>query len=204
MASGTLDLDAIVDGQKFGGRSLVFFATAMLALIGDGYNLSVMGFIFPELSKLWGLTPGQFVPASQSAYIIGMFFGAPLLGFLGDRYGRKRVAIGGLIGFGLFILATMAVGSVPQLVVVLFLTGLGLGGMIPNVIALVAEIAPRRVRGRVLVVITMGMVIGIALPGVISATLVPRFGWRVLLLIGGLLPIAVAGVGAGGVVDGGQ
>ena len=193
--AAVLDLNDVVDGQKFGLRSFLFFATAMLALISDGYNLSVMGFIFPELGKEWGLTPGQFVPASQSAYIIGMFFGAPLLGFLGDRYGRKRVAIGGLIGFGLCILATMTVGSVPQLVALLFLTGLGLGGVIPNVIALVAEIAPRRVRGRVLVIIAMGMVIGIALPGLITATLAPRFGWRVLLVVGGLLPIGVALLG---------
>lgn len=186
-----LDLNDVVDGQMLGRRAFLFLAVAMLVLIGDGFNLSVMGYIVPELVKQWDLPAIRFVPA-LSANIIGMFFGAPLLGFLGDRYGRKRVIVGGLIWFGLTILATTAAHSVTQLALLLFLTGLGLGGVIPNIIALVSEVTPKRIRGRLLVLVSMGVVLGIALPGVITATLVPRFGWRVLLVVGGLLPIGVA------------
>ena len=194
-AAAVLDLNDVIDGQTLGRGSVVFLAIATLALISDGFNLSVMGFIVPELVKQWQLSAVAFVPA-LSANIIGMFFGAPILGFLGDRHGRKRVIVGGLMGFGLCILATMAAHTVLHLVILLFLTGLGLGGVIPNVTALVAEATPKRMRGRLLVLVAMGVVIGIALPGVISATLVPHFGWRVLLLIGGLLPITVALIGA--------
>lgn len=193
--AAVLDLNDVVDGQKLGRGAVLFLVAAMLALIGDGYNLSVMGYIFPELGKLWRLPPVNFVPASQSAYIIGMFFGAPLLGFFGDRHGRKRVIVFGLLGLGLSILSIAAVGSVRQLAVLLFFAGLTLGGVIPNVAALVAEVTPRRVRGRMLVIVTMGMVIGIALPGLVTAALGARSDWHLLLFIGGVLPIAVAAAG---------
>jgi MFS transporter, AAHS family, 4-hydroxybenzoate transporter len=89
-------------------------------------------------------------------------------------------------------LCTVSATSLHQLAVWRFLTGLGLGGVIPNVIALVAELTPKRLRGKSVVVVTMGVAAGIALPGLVAASLVPRFGWPVLLLAGGILPLAVA------------
>ena len=111
---------------------------------------------------------------------------------LGDRYGRKRLIICGLGVIGLFTLLTMAARSTTDLVLLRFVTGIGLGGVIPNVGALVAEVSPKRIRGRLLVIVTLGVPIGIALPGLVAATLVPQFGWRAIMLVGGLLPLLVA------------
>ena len=86
----------------------------------------------------------------------------------------------------------MAATSVPMLAGQLFLTGLTLGGVIPNVIALVAELTPQRIRGRLLVLVSMGIVLGIAIPGLVTATLAPAHGWRVILLVGGLLALGIA------------
>ena len=189
--SGVLDLNDIVDGQRMRGWTILLVAVAMLILISDGFDLAAMGYVAPELVKSWHIQPARLVPAF-SAGIIGMMIGGPLFGVLGDRYGRKRLIIAGLCAIGAFTLATMAVRSITDLVVLRFLTGLGLGGVIPNVVALVAEVSPRRIRGRLLVIISLGVAIGIALPGLVAATLVAQFGWRVLLLVGGVLPLAVA------------
>jgi AAHS family 4-hydroxybenzoate transporter-like MFS transporter len=187
----TLDINEIVDGQKMGPALLTLYAVALLTLLSDGFDLAAMGYLAPELVKEWGLSPAGMVPAF-SAGIIGMMIGGPVLGILGDKHGRKRVIIGGLIGIGVTTLATMAARSVADLVVLRFLTGIMLGGVLPNTIALVAEVTPRFRRGKVLIAIGLGIVIGIALPGLVSAWLIPLFGWRALLLVGGLLPIIVA------------
>lgn len=185
------DLDEIVDGQRIGRRTVVFLLVLMLALISDGFDLAAMGYIAPELVREWHVSPADLVPAF-SAGIIGMMVGAPLLGFLGDRFGRKRTIVWGLVAIGLTTLATMLATSISHFIVFRFLTGIGIGGVIPNVAALVAETTPRRVRGRFIVIVTMGMPLGIALPGLVAAVLVPRFGWSSILLVGGLLPLAVA------------
>ena len=190
-SGGVLDLDAIVDGRRFDRGFAAFVIVATLVLVSDGFDLAAMGYLAPELAKRWSLPPGAFVPAF-SAGIVGMMIGGPLLGFLGDRYGRKRLIVAGLFTIGLFTLLTMAVRSTSDLVMLRFVTGVGLGGVIPNVGALVAELSPRRVRGRLLVIVTLGVPLGIALPGLVAATLVPAFGWRAILLVGGLLPLLIA------------
>lgn len=189
--ASVLDLNEVVDGQKLGRASLAFFTVAMLTFISDGFDLAAMGYIAPELTREWHIAPARLVPAFSAA-IIGMMIGGPVMGFLGDRYGRKRVIFGGLCAIGLTTLVTMATHGIADLVLLRFLTGLGLGGVIPNVVALVAEVVPRRVRGRLIIVVSLGIVIGIAMPGFVAAALVPRFGWRVLLLVGGVLPLLVA------------
>ncbi|HVR89701.1 MAG TPA: MFS transporter [Novosphingobium sp.] len=191
MPLGTLDLDAAIDGQQLGRRNAPLIGIAMLILLCDGFDLAAMGYIVPELVKGWQLEPVRFVSAF-SAGIIGMMIGGPLLGLLGDRLGRRRVILLGLCAIGLATLATMAAQTVAHLVILRFLTGIGLGGVIPNVAALIAELSPKRVRGRMLVIVTLGMPLGIALPGLVAGLLVPRFGWQGILLVGGLLPLIVA------------
>lgn len=176
---------------RFDARTILLLVVATLALVSDGYDLSAMGYVAPELVRAWGLTPGAFVPAFSAA-IIGMMIGGPLMGALGDRYGRKRLILWGLALIGIVTLATAAVRSPIELVGLRFVTGLGLGGVIPNVGALVAEMVPRRARGRVLVIVTMGVPLGIALPGLVASTLVPSWGWRALLIVGGVLPLLIA------------
>ena len=191
MNGAALELDRLVDEQRVGLATILLVAVATMVLVSDGFDLAAMGYVAPELARHWGLAPGAFVPAF-SAGIVGMMIGGPLMGFLGDRYGRKRLIVGGLLAIGIFTLLTMAVRSTTDLVVLRFLTGIGLGGVFPNVGALVAELGPRRIRGRLLVIVTLGVPIGIALPGAAAAMLVPRFGWQAILLVGGLLPLLVA------------
>ncbi len=186
-----LDLDDLIDGQRLDLKLVVILIVAMLTLISDEFDLSAMGYVAPDLAKLWHVAPACSVPAF-SAGIIGLFVGAPLLGWAGDRFGRKRIVVAGLVGIGLVTLATTAVTGTGELVALRLLTGIGLGGVIPNVVALIAEIVPRRVRGRMVVLVALGVVIGIGLPGVAAATLVPAFGWRALLVVGGALPLLFA------------
>jgi MFS transporter, AAHS family, 4-hydroxybenzoate transporter len=186
-----MDVNELIDGQAIQRSSIVFLVVATLAMIGDGFDLAVVGYVVPELVKQWGIAPKAFTVA-LTAGVIGLFIGGPLLGYVGDRIGRKKAIIIGLCIYGLLTLATAMVSSLNQLVVLRFLTGIGLGGMIPNVLALAAEVAPKRLRGRFAVIVLFGVPAGLALPGLVAAALVPQYGWPVLLLLGGLLPLAIA------------
>ena len=187
----SMDLHEVLDGQKVQRSSIIFLVITILAMISDGFDIAAMGLVAPELVKQWHVSSKDLVPAF-SAGVFGLFLGAPLLGYLGDRLGRKTSLLIGLCSFGLFTLCTMAATSLDQFVVLRFLTGLGLGGMIPNAIALTAEIAPKRFRGMFVIIINFGVPAGMALPGFVAALLVPHYGWQVLMLVGGALPLAVA------------
>ena len=185
-----MDLDELIDGQKVQASVIIFLGLAILSVVADGFNIAVMGVVAPELTRDWHISPHALLPL-QLAGVAGLLIGAPSLGGLGDRIGRKRVIASALLAFGALSLVSMAARNPSQLVLLRFLTGIGLGGLIPNVIALTAEVAPRRLRGMFIIIVNFGVPAGFALPGLVSASLVPVYGWPVLFLVGGLLSLGI-------------
>ncbi len=61
----------------------------------------------------------------------------------------------------------------------------------PNAITLTSEYSPDRRRGTLLTLMFCGFSLGSALGGVVTAYLVDHYGWRGVLAIGGLLPMAL-------------
>jgi AAHS family 4-hydroxybenzoate transporter-like MFS transporter len=161
-----------------------------LALI-DGYDIAAIAFAAPYLVKAWNLQPGALGPV-LSASLVGILFGSALFGWVGDRYGRKAALIGSNLLFGIFTLAASYTGNLNQMFWLRLLAGLGIGGVIPNVVAINAESAPRKLRAT-LAIIAVGFVpIGGAIPGLVAAAWVPAYGWPILFLIGGIVPIVIA------------
>jgi MFS transporter, AAHS family, 4-hydroxybenzoate transporter len=189
--AAAVDLNDLIDGQKVQKSSIIFLAISTLAMAADGFDLSAIGFVVPELVKDWAITPAQMAPA-LTAGIIGLLCGAPLFGYFGDRLGRKKAIVVSLLMYGLLTIVTTAATSLNQFVVLRFLTGIGMGGMIPNILALTAEMAPKRLRGMFTVIVLFGVPAGIAAPGWVTALLVPHYGWPVILWLGGLLPVIIA------------
>jgi AAHS family 4-hydroxybenzoate transporter-like MFS transporter len=111
---------------------------------------------------------------------------------VGDRFGRKAALVGANLWFGVFTLIAAFSTNLGQLFWLRLLAGLGIGGIIPNVVAINVESAPRKLRAT-LALIAVGCVpIGGAIPGFVAAVLVPQYGWPILFLIGGVVPIAIA------------
>jgi len=72
------------------------------------------------------------------------------------------------------------------------ITGIGLGAAMPNTVTLMTEYAPTSKRNRLSTLMFCGFSLGSALSAFVASLLIPAFGWRSLLLLGGLLPTALA------------
>jgi MFS transporter, AAHS family, 4-hydroxybenzoate transporter len=190
--ANTVYVDELVDRQKLTGRNYFVLSLLLLALICDGFDLQLVAVAAPWLTEAWKVKPADLVGPVQSANLFGMMLGAIVLGNLGDRLGRKRIVVGGVLLFGVATLACVATSSVMQLGTVRFLTGIGLGGVLPNVIALTAEATPRRRRAMLTSAVIIGMSLGSGLPGVIAAKLAPVHGWQALFIVGGVAPLVIA------------
>ena len=186
----SLDIDSLIDGQRLGASALFVAILAFFVLVCDGFDLAALGYVAPQLLNEWHLPAERMVPA-YSTGIIGLMVGGPLVGALGDRFGRRPMMLGCLATMGLSTLVATAARDVPQLAALRLLTGVALGGALPIAGSLIAEVCPARHRGRLLTLVLTGPAIGIALSGMITAALVPRFGWRSLLVSGGLLPLGL-------------
>ncbi len=189
--SQVVQIDDLVDEQRIGRFNVGVLIWSFLAMFADGYDIGALSFAQPALERLWHVPKIAFGPAS-SASLFGILLGAPLLGFMGDRYGRKAAIILGSVIYGVTSIAVVGTHNIDQVIALRFITGIGLGGLMPNTIALNSELAPKRLRATLITLMFVGITLGSSAPGLIAYGLMPRYGWRVLFLIGGLVPLAVA------------
>ena len=124
--------------------------------------------------------------------VFGLMVGSIIFGWLGDRIGRKKTIILGCWLFGGFTLASIWAPSVSVLMWLRFLAGVGLYAAVPNAIVLVSEFAPRRLRATWVVLMFTGFTIGAVMAGLAAASLIPRFGWQAMFVIGGVLPFVIS------------
>jgi AAHS family 4-hydroxybenzoate transporter-like MFS transporter len=189
-SSAQLNVDELVDGQKFRRFNLNLLIWSFLAMFADGFEISALGIAAPHMVRDWGVGAASMGPM-MGASLLGILVGAPLFGFLGDRYGRRLVILLGCFLFGITTLAVVVAENIEQITALRVLTGIGMGGLMPNAIALNSELSPRHLRAKLVILMFMGVTLGGAVPGFVGAWLVPAYGWKILFLIGGIFPLIV-------------
>ena len=129
-----------------------------------------------------------------AAGLVGLMVGAFAVGPLADRHGRKAMLTASMVVFGLASLASSLSGDLWTLTWLRFVTGVGLGGAMPTSITLASEYCPASRRASLVTLMFCGFTIGSALGGLIASQVIERYGWRPLLIGGGLAPLALAPV----------
>lgn len=189
--SGGGSVDVILDEAKIGRLMIAVWALCALVMLLDGYDLTVIGFLAPEMAKEFGfdkLSLGFVFSAGLGGVALGGFTG----GWIGDRYGRKLTLALACLLLGLATLSMLLTVTVAQLATCRFAVGYGLGLAMAAAVAISAEFAPKRIRNRVVALVSACGSVGAIAPGILTATLVPTHGWRLLAITGGLSPVLLA------------
>ena len=169
------------------GGALTIGLCLVVALL-EGLDLQSTGVAAPRMAGEFHLAVAQLGWAFGIG-ALGLLPGAAIGGRLADRIGRKRVLMSSVALFGLFSIATTQVWDLQSLLIVRFLTGLGLGAAMPNLIALCAEAAPPERRGVAVGAMYCGMPFGAALAAVIGIVSPGDALWRHIFYVGGLGPL---------------
>ncbi|UDM52504.1 aromatic acid/H+ symport family MFS transporter [Cupriavidus sp. MP-37] len=189
--AGVADVQALIDGQRFTGYQWRILVLCFLVVAVDGFDTAAIGYIAPALVQDWGIEKSALGPV-MSAALFGLAFGAIVAGPMADRIGRKKVLVLSVLFFGACSLATAFAPTLGWLTVLRFLTGLGLGAAMPNAVTLTAEFAPQRRRAVLVNTMFCGFPLGAAAGGFVAAAMIPHFGWHSVLLLGGIVPLALA------------
>ncbi|CCG87303.1 MFS transporter [Erwinia piriflorinigrans] len=187
-STATIDIRTLINQEALSRYQKRIIALSFAVVAMDGMDIALMGFIAPALKNAWGVTNHQ-LGAVISAALIGLALGAMFAGPLADRFGRRVIIIFSVFFFGLCTLATAFSQNLDQMMLLRFLTGLGLGAAMPNVGTLVAEYSPERKRAFIITVVFCGFTFGAASGGFAASWLIPNMGWHAVLVVGGILPL---------------
>jgi AAHS family 4-hydroxybenzoate transporter-like MFS transporter len=189
-SSASLDVKSFIDHRGITGRQWLLVLLCFLIVAADGIDVAIMGFLAPSIIQEWGISRAGF-GLVMSAAPVGLVIGALVAGPSSDRLGRKTVLLAAVLAFGICTVLTAFTQDVPQMVVMRFLTGIGLGAAMPNTTTLLAEYVPERRRSLLITVMFIGFGVGSAVVGFAAGWMIPHLGWRSVLLAGGALPLVL-------------
>jgi putative MFS transporter len=151
----------------------------------DAFDALSLAFVLPVLAPEWRLSSAQIGWLIAAGYL-GQFVGALVFGALAERFGRIRSAAGATALMSIMSLACAGAGSLPGLLALRFVQGIGVGGEMPVAAVYINELSRAQGRGRFFMLYEMIFPVGLMATGQIGALLVPALGWRIMFLLGGI------------------
>ncbi|SOZ40194.1 MFS transporter [Cupriavidus neocaledonicus] len=113
-----------------------------------------------------------------SAYALSYAAAAPLMGWLSDRAGRRKVLLAAMLLFAADSFALTLVPTLQAAMALRILGGLAAAATIPTVFALIAERIPPARQAGAMGGVMLGMTAGIAAGPAVSGLLAESWGWR--------------------------
>lgn len=179
-----INVEDFLNNRSFGRFHWLVFGLCAVVVILDGFDTAAIGYIAPSLISEWHIGKPDLAPV-LSAALFGLALGALAAGPLADQLGRKGVLVAAIAIMGVASLFASSSNSLTVLTIWRFITGLGLGAAMPNAVTLMSEYCPRNVRALVTNAMFCGFPLGASFGGFMAAWMIPNYGWRSVLALGG-------------------
>ena len=169
----------------------VVFVAAMFMNIMD---ITIVNVALPAIGRQFGVTEAS-LDAVATGYLVSLAVFIPAAGYLGDRFGAKRIL---LLAIGLFTAASVLCGladSLGELVAFRVLQGAGSGMMTPVGMAMLYRAFPPHERLRASSILTIPTAVAPALGPVLGGVLVTGLSWRWVFFVNLFIGIAAFAFG---------
>jgi EmrB/QacA subfamily drug resistance transporter len=166
----------------------VVFVSAMFMTIMD---ITIVNVALPTIGRDFHVAPTA-VDGIVIAYLVSLAVFIPASGWMGDRFGGKRVLLGAIVVFTLGSALCGLAQDMTQLVAFRIVQGAGGGMMAPVGMAMLYRVFPPAERVRAASILTLGTTIAPALGPVLGGLLVTSFSWRWVFFVN--VPLGIAAV----------
>lgn len=178
------------------GRAGRWWAVAALAIavLAFGLDTTVLITALPTLSAKLGATTSQlqWVMDAYTLALAGLLLPA---GVLGDRFGRRRLLMLGLLLFGVSSVVASQMTSADGLIALRAVMGAGAAAILPLSLSILPSLFSDRERPRAVAVLTAMAFLGLPLGPLVAGWLLTRYALGSIFLINApVVAIALLGV----------
>ncbi len=184
----TQDPRELIDRSPMSKWQISVITLCILLVSLDGFDVLSISFAAPGIAREWGIDrAGLGIVLSME--LIGMGFGAFILGQLADRIGRRPTILLSLVLMAVGMYLASIAGSVVILSIIRLFTGLGIGGILASVNAMAAEYSNARSRNLSVSLMAAGYPLGVIVGGSVATVLLANFDWRSVFLFGAIVTL---------------
>jgi len=172
---------------------LSVLVVGLLAIVIDNTVLNVALKTIADPAGGLGASQSQLEWAINSYTLVfaGLLF---TFGIVGDRIGRKRMLMIGLVLFGLGSLLSAYSHSPDQLIAARAVMGFGGAAVMPQTLSIISNVFEPQERARAIGIWAAAVGIGVAIGPVLGGALLAHFWWGSVFLIN--VPVTVLGAAA--------
>ncbi len=175
-------------------RRRAILAVLCLALLIVVIDNTILNTALPSLARsLHATTTGlQWITDAYTLTFAALLI---LAGALGDRYGRRRALLAGLVIFGLGSVGAGLAGSTGQLIAFRALMGVGGAFVMPATLSILNSVFPPQERAQAIAVWSAVAGVAIVLGPTVGGLLLDHFSWNAVFFINiPLVAVAVTAV----------
>jgi len=151
-------------------------------------DVLVISYTAPVIASSWDIS-FKALGVVFSSGVFGMAVGALLLAPYADKIGRKKIILLSTIIISIGILLTGFSKNIYHLILLRFLSGIGIGTMLASTVSLVSEYTPNRSRDFWVSFILAGYPLGAILAGYLSNYILKYYSWEDVYIAFGLISI---------------
>lgn len=180
----------VIDRGPVTAQQLLVVGLCMFFNMLDGFDITAMAIVATAVSNELELTADKLGWIFSFA-LAGMMAGAMFLAPVSDIIGRRKLIIMAMILIGVSIVLTASASTLPEFVILRFISGLGAGAMLACQAALASEYSPDKYKAFSVAAVTSGYPLGAMMTSVIAGYIMPEFGWRGMFWFGGLITLSM-------------
>ena len=185
-----------MDTQTIQRRRWVILGVLVVGLLAIVIDNTVLNVALKTIANpVGGLGASQseleWAINSYTLVFAGLLF---TFGVLGDRIGRRRMLIAGLVLFGIGSLLSAYSHSPDQLIAARAAMGLGGAAVMPQTLSIISNVFEPQERARAIGIWASAVGIGVAIGPVLGGLLLAHFWWGSVFLIN--VPVTVLGAAA--------
>jgi DHA2 family multidrug resistance protein-like MFS transporter len=169
-------------------------AVVSAAMVISAIDMTIVNVALPDISRELGATLGE-LQWVLDGFLVALAGLLAVASGVADRFGRRRVFLAGMAGFGFASLVCALAPSVGVLIAGRVLMGATIAFVLPPALSLLTVMFEPEERPRALGIWTLAAGIAMALGPVLGGILVAALGWPGVFLVN--VPVALAAIPAG-------
>ena len=166
---------------------VVYVAVMFMSIM----DITIVNVALPTIGRDFAVSPTS-VDSISIAYLVSLAIFIPASGWLGDRFGGKRVLLTAIVVFTIASALCGIATSLGELVAFRILQGAGGGMLAPVGMAMLFRAFPPQERVRAASILTIPTIVAPALGPVLGGLLVTELSWRWVFFVN--LPIGIGAV----------